>query len=146
LLFQKMKFFRIRSGKKKQAAGFSLVEATFSIGLLSFGFLTLAPLLALGLKTARLARDDRATAQIAQTLIEDARQGTLAPGTVYLDIQGTVLNSANSISMAAYNAQSTSQPVAGSLTRMRLQITPLGAPDRVRTYAVVFPTPPLPAP
>ena len=138
-----MKFLRIRSGKKKQRGGFSLVEATFSIGLLSFGFLTLAPLLALGLKTARLARDDRATAQIAQTQIEEARQGTLAPGTVYLDIQGATLNSAQT---AAYSAQGTSSTVAGSLTRLTLRVTPLGAPDRVRTYAVVFQTPPLPAP
>jgi uncharacterized protein (TIGR02598 family) len=119
------------------------VEATFSIGLLSFGFLALAPLLAMGLKTARLARNNRATAQIAQTLIEEAKQGTLAPGTVYLDIQGTVLNSANSIQMAAYTAQSTSQTVAGSasLTRLTLRIAPLGAPDRARIYAVVFQAP-----
>ena len=136
-----MNFFCIRSVGKKQRGGFSLVEATFSIGLLSFGFLSLAPLLALGLKTARLARDDRGTAQIAQTLIEDARQGTLAPGMVYLDIQGTALNSAQA---AAYTAQSTYvTPYQGSasLTQMTLRVTPLGAPDRVRTYAVVYQTP-----
>ena len=40
-----MNSFCIGSGKKKQRGGFSLVEATFSIGLLSVGFLTLAPLL-----------------------------------------------------------------------------------------------------
>jgi len=145
-VFPKMKSFRIGSGEKRQRGGFSLVEATFSIGLLSFGFLTLAPLLALGLKTARLTRDDRATAQIAQTLIEDARQGTLAPGTVYLDIQGTALTSSatNSTPMAAYTAQSTSvTPYQGSasLTQMTLRVTPLGAPDRARTYAVVYQTP-----
>jgi len=117
------------------------VEATFSIGLMSCGFLTLAPLLALGMKTARLARDDRATAQIAQTLTEEARQGTLAPGTIYLDIQGTALNSAQG---AAYAAQSTSvTPYDGnaSLTQMTLRVTPLGAPDRMRTYAVVYQAP-----
>jgi len=140
-----MNSFRIGSGGKRQRGGFSLVEATFSIGLVSFGVLTLAPLLALGLKTARLARDDRATAQIAQTLTEEAKQGTLASGTVYLDIQGTPLSSAQT---AAYTAQSTSQTVAGSgsLTQLKLQITPLGAPDRTRIYAVVFQTPPSPAP
>src|SRR5271155_5438300 len=132
-----MNSFHIGAGKKGQRGGFSLVEATFSIGLLSFTFLTLAPLLALGLKTARLARDDRATAQIAQTLTEEARQGTLASGTVYLDIQGTVLPSAQT---SAYTAQSIS--VASyegntSLTQMTLRVTPLGAPDCVRTYAVV---------
>jgi len=117
------------------------VEATFSIGLMSFGFLTLAPLLAMGLKTARLARDDRATAQVAQTLVEEAKQGTLASGTVYLDIQGTVLNSSQT---AAYTAQSTSvTPFLGnaSLTQMTLRVTPLGAPDRARTYAVVYQVP-----
>lgn len=136
-----MNSFRIHSDEKKRRGGFSLVEATFSIGLLSFGFLTLAPLLALGLKTARLARDDRATAQVAQTLIEEARQGTLASGTVYLDIQGTVLNSSQA---AAYTAQSTSvTPYTGnaSLTQMTLRVTPVGAPDRARTYAVVYQAP-----
>jgi len=144
-----MNSFHIGAGKKWQRGGFSLVEATFSIGLVSFTFLTLAPLLALGLKTARLARDDRATAQIAQTLTEEARQGTLASGTVYLDIQGTALPSANSTQTAAYAARSTSvTPYLGnaSLTQTTLQVTPLGAPDRTRIYAVVYPTPPLPAP
>ena len=134
-----MNSFRIYSGVKKQRGGFSLVEATFTIGLMSFGFLALAPLLALGLKTARLARNDRATAPIAQTLVEEARQGTLAPGTVYLDFEGAPCNSAQ----AAYTAQSTSQTVAGSasLTQLTLRVTPLGAPDRARIYAVVFQAP-----
>jgi uncharacterized protein (TIGR02598 family) len=143
-----MKHFLFHHGGKKRRGGFSLVEATFSIGLMSFGFLTLAPLLALGLKTARLARDDRATSQIAQTLIEEARQGTLSSGTIYLDIQGSPI-AASSTSMAAYSARSTSvTPYLGNagLTQTTLQVTPLGAPDRTRTYAVVFQTPPLPAP
>jgi len=133
-----MKLSLFQSGKGRYRGGFSLVEATFSIGLMSCGFLTLAPLLAVGMKSARLARDDRATAQIAQTLIEEARQGTLPTGTVYLDIQGTPLDSAQ---MAAYTAQSAAiTPYQGNaaLTQMTLRVTPLGAPDRVRTYAVVF--------
>jgi uncharacterized protein (TIGR02598 family) len=140
-----MKLFLFHRSKKRDRGGFSLVEATFSIGLLSFGFLTLAPLLALGLKSARGARDDRTTAQIAQTLVEEAKQGTLATGTTYLDIQGTQLGSNQA---AAYSAQGTFQAVAGcsSLTRLTLQITPLGAPDRTRIYAVVFQTPPTSAP
>jgi len=137
-----MNSFFIGAGKNRQRGGFSLVEATFSLGLLSFGFLSLAPLLALGLTTARLARDDRATAQIAQTLIEEGEQGALPAGIVYLDIQGTALTSAQ---MAAYAAQSTSvTPYLGnaSLTQMTLQVTPLGAPNRTRFYAAVFQTPP----
>jgi len=134
-----MNFFRINSGKKRQRGGFSLVEATFSIGLMSFGFLTLAPLLALGLKSARLAQNDRATALIAQTLMQEAQQGTSVPATVYLDLQGAPCSS----SQAAFTAQSTLQAVTGntSLTRMTLQVTPLGAPDRARTYALVYQAP-----
>jgi uncharacterized protein (TIGR02598 family) len=131
-----MKPFFFNHGRKRQRGGFSLVEATFSIGLLSFGFLTLAPLLSVGLKSARLARNDRATAQIAQTLVQEAEQGTLPAGTVYLDFEGASCSSAQ----AAYTVQCTSLPVAGNpaLTQTALRVTPLGAPDRARTYAVVF--------
>ena len=134
-----MKPIRFHHGKNQQRGGFSLVEATFSIGLLSFGFLSLAPMLGLGLKTARLARDDRATAQIAQTLAQEAEQGTLPAGTIYLDFEGANCSSAQ----AAYAVQSTSAPVTGSsaLTQTTLRVTPLGAPDRARTYAVVFQAP-----
>lgn len=130
-----MKLFLFNRGRKKRG-GFSLVECAFSIGIVSFGILTLAPLLALGMKTSRFARDDRATAQIAQTLIEKARQGTLAPGTAYLDFEGASCPS----SQAAFTAQSTSTSVAGqiTLTQTTLRLTPLGAPDQARTYAVVY--------
>ncbi len=116
------------------------MEATLSLGILSVGFLTLAPLLVLGMKTVRLAQDNRDTAQIAQTMIEEARQGTLSAGTAYLDFQG---NPVGSSQQAAYAAQSTYQSVSGSttLTRLTLQITPVGAPDRARTYAVVVSAP-----
>ncbi len=133
-----MKLFLARRRKKSQRNGFSLVEATFSIGLLSCGFLTLAPLLALGLKDARLARNDRVTAQIAQNLVEEAKQGTPVTGTSYLDLEGSPCSS----SQAAYTAQTTSTQLAGSplLNRLTIRLTPLGAPDRARIYAVVLPS------
>jgi uncharacterized protein (TIGR02598 family) len=135
-----MKLFRVLAGEKKRRGAFSLVEATFSIGLLSCGFLTLVPLLALGLKSARLARDDRATAQIALTLVEQARQGTPLPGVGYFDIQGETLSSPQ---LAAYTAQSSSQSITGNtfLNRLTIRVAPLGAPSRVRTYAVVYQAP-----
>ena len=132
-----MKPFLSNQGRKKRG-GFSLVEATFSIGILSFGILTLAPLLVVGMKSSRIARDDRTTTQIAQNLVEEARQRTLAPGTIYLDSQGAACPAAK----AAYTAQATSLPVAGNaaLTQTTLRLTPVGAPDRARTYAVVLPS------
>ena len=124
---------------RRQRGGFSLVEATFSVGLMTFGFLTLAPLLGVGMKTSLLARDDRTSTQIAQTLIQEAEQGTLPTGTVYFDSEGASCSS----TQAAFAAQSTSQAVAGSpaLTQTALRVTPLGAPDHARTYAVVFQAP-----
>ncbi len=115
------------------------MEATLSLGVLSLAFLTLTPLLAVGQKSARLSHSSRDTTQIAQTMIEEAKQGTLSSGTTYLDSQGNVANSTG----AAYSAQSTLQSVAGSasLTKLTLLITPMGAPDRAQTYAIVFTTP-----
>ena len=120
------------------------MESTFSIGLFSFGILSLVPLMALGMKSARLAKDERATAQIARTLADEARQGTLALGSgttsVSLDDQGAPLHSPEA---AAYVAICTPQAIGnGSLTRLTLQITPQGARNRPRIYAVVFQTPP----
>jgi uncharacterized protein (TIGR02598 family) len=131
-----MKPLLFRRRRSTAHGGFNLVEATLSLGLLSFGFLALAPLLAVGLKTARLTQDNRGTALIAQSLMEEAKQGTLSAGTAYFDFQGNPINSPQ----AAYSAQSTLLPVTGSATliRLTLRITPLGAPDRARTYAAVF--------
>ncbi len=115
------------------------MEATLSLGILSFGFLTIAPLLTLGLNTARVSHVGRDSAQIAQSLIEEAKQGTLSAGTSYLDFQGNPANSAT----AVYTAKSAFSSVSGSstLTRLTLQITPMGAPSHTQTYAVVIPAP-----
>jgi uncharacterized protein (TIGR02598 family) len=141
-----MKLFYFKSGQKRAKSGFNMVETTLSLGVMSFGFLALVPLLALGTKTARQARDNRATTQIAQTLIEEARQGTLFPGTIYLDDQENPCPRAEAI----YTVQATLQPITGGPadmagtsfpTRLTLQVTPRGAPDRARIYAVVLPAP-----
>jgi uncharacterized protein (TIGR02598 family) len=135
-----MKSFRIRVRDKTRRGAFSLAEATFSIGVLSFGLLSLAPMLALGLKASRQARNDRASAQIAETTVEEARQGTLTPGYAYFDDTGAALPSPQ---MASFAAQTTTQTSTQSaaLTQMTLKVTPLGAPDRMRVYAVVYQTP-----
>jgi Tfp pilus assembly protein PilV len=139
LVLPEMNSFFLRNKKCKTRGGFSLVEATLSLGLLSFGFLTLAALLAVGLNTARSAHTSRDSTQIAQSLIEEAKQGTLPMGTTYLDFQGNPANQTG----AAYSAQSTFSSISGNtaVTRLTLRITPVGAPDRARTYAVVIPTP-----
>jgi len=139
-----VKFFKMKPlsfhKKSRTRGGFNLVEATLSLGILSFALLSLTPLLTLGLNTARVAHSSRDSAQIAQSLIEEAKQGALPAGVAYLDFEG---NPASSSATAAYKAQSTFSAVPGSttLTRLTLLITPVGAPSRAQTYAVVIPTP-----
>jgi type II secretory pathway pseudopilin PulG len=137
-----MKQIRFELGRKRRR-GFSLVEGVLSLGVMSFGFLAFAPLLVVGLNGAHLARENRATAQIAATLIEEAKQGTLGAGPVYFDstIQPCSPGS------AVYAVQPSEQAVAaaggeGTLTRLILRVTPVGLPGSARTYADVFPTPP----
>jgi Tfp pilus assembly protein PilV len=133
----KMKLFSAHAGRRRTRGGFSLVEATLSIGIMSFGLLTLVPLLALGMKTSRFARDDRTTAQIAQTLVQEAEQGTLVPGTLYYDETGAACTAPQ----AAFTAQPAIAPFQASLSQVTLRVTPIGAPDRARIYAVVFQPP-----
>ncbi len=128
-----MKIFR--PARMKSSQGFSLVEAALSLGILSFGFLSIAPLVGLGLTSARQARDGQITAQIAQTLTEQAREGTLTSGAGFCDDQGDVSTSGN----ASYRTQTTETILAGNCTRVTIQITPIGNPNRLQEYAVVLP-------
>jgi type II secretory pathway pseudopilin PulG len=133
-----MKLFRKRYGADHRQRGFSLVEATLSIGFFSFAFLTLTPLLVLGLKSARMARDNRIAGQIAQTLVEEAKQGALPATPEYLDGQGSPC----AVTAAIYTVTTRTVSQNSSLSQLLLKITPTGAPDRVRTYAILFSPPP----
>jgi uncharacterized protein (TIGR02598 family) len=128
-----MKLFHPAHQKKIRA--FSLVESALSVGILSFGFLSVVPMVDLGLNSARQARDHRATAQIAETLTQEAQQGALAAGTGWFDAQENSCASANG---ACYRAQTVLTPVAGNLTRLTVQVTPLATPNRSQFYAVVL--------
>jgi hypothetical protein len=91
---------------------------------------------------AHLARENRATAQIAATLIEEAKQGTLVAGPVYFDS----ITQPCSPSQAAYAVQPVEQSVAtaggtGPLIRLTLRVTPVGMPGAARTCADDFPAP-----
>lgn len=127
-----MKSFYLKHRRSLQ--GFSLVEAAFSISLLSFGFLSLAPLLALGITTSHHARAHRAMAEVAQSLVEQARQGLLVAGTSYLSAAGQACARAGAI----YTVQSTLNDFDGT-EKIVLRIIPVGAPAEARTYAVVIP-------
>jgi uncharacterized protein (TIGR02598 family) len=130
-----MKSFR--SPRIKSCLGFSLVEASLSVGILGFGFISLAPLLGVGLTTARQARDGRISAQVAETLADEARAGTLTSGSSYCDAQGATCHS----SSAVYRIQTTLATLAGNCSRLTVQVTPVATPNRQLDYAVVLPPP-----
>ena len=130
-----MKGFRFHRGKSSARGGFNLVEVCFTIGVLSLAIVTLGPLLGMGLKTSRGARDDRMSAQIARTLTEEARQGTLGTATVYLDDQGAACSPLS----AAFVAQPVTRSAGNVGSQLALRVTPVGAPGHARVYAVVLP-------
>lgn len=63
-----------RRETRGQTEGFSLVEMASSLGIISFGLVTLLSLLPLGLRLSAQARETTAEAQIAQYLSNLARQ------------------------------------------------------------------------
>ena len=130
-----MNGIRFHRGSCSARGGFNLVEVSFTIGVLSLALVTLGPLMGFGLKTSRGARDDRTSAQIARTLAEEAKQGTLGTGPVYLDDQGAVCNPLN----AAFVAQPVTQSAGNTVSQLALRVTPVGAPGHTRVYAVVLP-------
>jgi len=110
------------------------VEATFSIGLMSFGFLTLAPLLALGMKTAgwRGMTGFRANRP-------DVDRGSQA-GNARVRARFIWMSKAPPAvpPKRPTRCKATSQSLATSPQPLPFGSTPIGAPDHARIYAVVF--------
>ena len=142
-------FFPLTPQRRSCRRGFTLVEAVLAVGIMSFGFLALAPLLAVGVSGARHARENRATAQIAATMIEQAKQGAItSSGTFYFDSGGNPTTTTGvayrvqeSISSCAANSAS-----GGPLNRLVLQVVPVDSAGAVRNYADVYVPAPSPAP
>lgn len=128
-----MKVFR--TAPRKNRLGFSLVEASLSIGIMSLGFLSLGPMLGLGLASARQVREGEMAVQIARDLAAEGREATLAPGSGYCDGEGNTCakNDARFVTQTAETA------LAGNCTRLTIRVTPVDAPNRSWSYAVVLP-------
>jgi hypothetical protein len=74
-------------------------------------------------------------AQIARDLVAEAREATLAPGGGYCDGEGNVCAS----TQARFLTQTTETALAGNCTRLTIRVTPVDAPNRASSYAVVLP-------
>ena len=87
------------------------------MGILSFGFLSLAPLLGLGITSAHQARDNRISAQIAESLSDQAREGMLTVGTAYCNNEGTPCAQNG----ASYMTRTTLDAIAGGCSGSRFK-------------------------
>ena len=104
-----------RCGIFRRTGGFSLVEVTMAIGIVSFAFLTTLGLIPTGLKTFRSAIDTSVGGQIFQRVINEAQQtdfDTLVgsvPAVRYFDDQGNELDSSLA-GKAIYHVNTRIQP------------------------------------
>ncbi len=101
-------------GQRLQARGFTLVEVTLAIGIISFAFVAMFGMLPVGLSVSRQAMDTTIEAQIVQQLKTQAlqtdfkklgslgedSQGNVAP--YYFDDQGKVVQTS---AQAVYKAE-----------------------------------------
>lgn len=120
--------------KNRRAEGFSLVEVTLALGLVSFALLSVMGLMPVGLSTLRQATDQTAEAQIIQKL-----SGTLfltpfsklAGGTAYYNREGgeesdtsrQIYRVQTSLTNADYPVSGTNAPQATSLLQVQIEVT-----------------------
>lgn len=114
-------------------SGHSLVEVTLALGIISSGLLTLIPLMTIGMEQTRQAQDNRMAAQIAQSFVEEARQGVLNAGTYYLDNQGESCSNAQ----AVYRVVAKNSVTSSGAMLLNLQIIPVGSPQSALSYAAL---------
>jgi len=129
LHFMKKAILRDSFSQKKR--GFSLVEVTIALGLVSFAVITIMGLLPTGLSTLRQAMNQTVEAQIVRTI---GAQSVIAPFTnlasrTYFDEEGLPTDSTD----AYYTVDVTTQPpvfpgvanagvLTNSLTALKIQI------------------------
>lgn len=123
---------RIRRGSRLNSGGFTLVEVTLAIGIISFAFVTMFGLLPVGLNVSRQAMDTTIEAQIVQQMKTQALQtdfsmlGELAVADeMCFDDQGKQVDAAQALYRAKFSSISAN-------TRL-----PEGAPtNRLKTVTI----------
>jgi len=104
---------RVHRGGRIQSGGFTLVEVTLAIGIISFAFVTMFGLLPVGLSVSRQAMDTTIEAQIVQQMKTQALQtdfsqlGELAAADeMYFDDQGKQVDEAQALYRTKFSAVS----------------------------------------
>ena len=146
LLFMKKAILRDSFSQKNR--GFSLVEVTLALGLVSFAVITIMGLLPTGLSTLRQAMNQTVEAQIVRTI---GAQSVIAPFTnlaslSYFDNEGLPSTPANAYytvnvtpSAPVFPGVANAGVMTNSLTALRIQIVARqnpAAPGKTNFYTL----------
>ncbi|NJK90512.1 MAG: Verru_Chthon cassette protein B [Blastochloris sp.] len=137
----------LNSFSRQQRRGFSLIEVTMSLGIISIGMMALVAMLPLGLKAFKSSVDMTLQAQIAQSILNQAQQikfsnlGDL-DGTFYFDAEGALLPNKTGAAFeteVAFPETRTRVPSNNGreelepLTTISITIKPMTSPERSKT-------------
>jgi uncharacterized protein (TIGR02598 family) len=108
------------SGVNGQDRAFSLIEIAIALGIVAFALIPVLGVMPIGLTTLRDTVDTQVTAQIAQTIVNQAEQAdynSLASTTTpyYFDEQGDLLNNSTNALYSAQLAVNEPTSIPGSL-------------------------------
>lgn len=116
-----------RSFRPTHRAGFTLVEVTLAIGIISFAFVAMFGLLPVGLSVSRQAMDTTIEAQIVQQLKTQAIQTDFSllselekADEVFFDDQGKQVDAAQSVYRAGFTTVQPSTRLPDGTTTSRL--------------------------
>ena len=119
---------RARGGRRLGLGGFTLVEVTLAIGIISFAFVAMFGMLPVGLSVSRQAMDTTIEAQIVQQMKTQALQTDFSrldelddADELYFDDQGKQVEEANGIFRAKFASVSanTRLPDGSSTSRLK---------------------------
>jgi uncharacterized protein (TIGR02598 family) len=121
-------FPRIQGGGRRLAGGFTLVEVTLAIGIISFAFVAMFGMLPVGLNVSRQAMDTTIEAQIVQQMKTQALQTDFSrldelcdAEELFFDDQGKPVARENSVFRARFSGVSTATKLPDGTSTSRLK-------------------------
>jgi uncharacterized protein (TIGR02598 family) len=129
--------------------GFSLIEVTLALGIVSFAMVSLLAMIPVGLNSFKQAMDLTVEAQIVQSVVNDIglrQYSTLATDQYYFDVQGTPTTSATDKAYTAAisfqdglsNVKSGTTLNSDAGTLAQIAITSASNPSQVRHYTIII--------
>ena len=137
------------NGSSSSARGFSLIEVTLALGIVSFAMVTLLALIPVGLNSFKKAMNLTVEAQIVQSIVTDVglqKYSALAPTQYFFDVQGTPTTSASdrvytaslSFQNGLASVKSGTVLADGTGSVADIDITSTVTPQQSRHYSVII--------